>query len=104
MICCTADGTTVRALLLKGAANAGRQKTALRKRPVRNCFMLIILLDKQGRDAGLQGRRILIFRRKLITTSIPIGQFGRKFPAVSLPSGASSTSSDRKSTRLNSSH
>src|ERR1019366_6283565 len=53
MICCTADGTTVRALLLRGAATAGRQKTALRKRPVRNCFMLIILLDNLRRDAGL---------------------------------------------------
>src|ERR1019366_3659029 len=29
-----------------------------------------------------QGRRILKFRGKLITTSIPIGQFGRKFPTV----------------------
>jgi hypothetical protein len=45
MICWIADGTTVRALLLRGAATAGRQKTALRKRPVRNCFMFIILLD-----------------------------------------------------------
>src|ERR1039457_1330233 len=53
MICWTADGTTVRALLLRGAANAGRQKTTLRKRPVRNCFMLIILLDYQERDAEL---------------------------------------------------
>jgi hypothetical protein len=52
MICCTADGTTVRALLLKGAANAGRQKTTLRKRLVRNCFMLIILPDNDGKDAG----------------------------------------------------
>jgi hypothetical protein len=39
-----------------------------------------------------QGRRILSFRGKLITTSIPIGQFGRSFPTVSLPSGPSSTS------------
>src|SRR5450759_4447208 len=53
MICWTADGTTVRALLLSGAANAGKQKATLRKRFARNCFMLIILLDNLWRDAGL---------------------------------------------------
>lgn len=60
--------------------------------------MLLVVIASVGSliaqdfiDAG--PTHLKVFRRKLITTSIPIGQFGRKFPAVSLPSGASSTSS-----------
>jgi hypothetical protein len=52
MICWSAAGTTVRALLLKGAASAGMHSAPLRKRPVTNCFMLIILLNNVSTDAG----------------------------------------------------
>src|ERR1035438_8600211 len=39
MICWIADGTTVRALLLRGAAEAERHSSALRTRQARNCFI-----------------------------------------------------------------
>src|ERR1700755_2395517 len=59
MICCTACGITVRALLLRGAAAAGKQNATLNKRTIPNCFINSLRLDSSDRRVLATGTAAL---------------------------------------------